>query len=55
MRRKGFKKGNNRIRGTAMMKSAINSPFGSASKPDLGVLVGLVDVMTVMVTKLAIT
>lgn len=37
------------------MNSAMKSPFGSASNPDLGVLVGLVDVITVIVTKLAIT
>lgn len=55
MRRNGFKNGKDRMRGTAIANSAMNSPFGSASKPDLGVLVGLVDVITVMVTKLAIT
>lgn len=55
MRRNGLNNGNNRMRGTAIINSAINSPFGSASNPDLGVLVGLVDVITVIVTNLAIT
>ncbi len=44
--------GNSRGRGTTMINSAMNSPFGSASNPSVGVLVGLLSVMSVMFTVL---